>query len=60
MLDKKQNVFERLRGGRPSLDGTGWTQPRFWRPGALQCGLLVSTALTQQPELFRVVLPTVP
>jgi prolyl oligopeptidase len=57
MLDKKQNVFDDFIGAAEWLVASGYTRPgRLAIRGASNGGLLVASAFTQRPELFRAVL----
>jgi len=61
MLEKKQNVFDDYIGAAEHLIQQGWTKPRFLAArGESNGGLLVTAAITQRPDLFRVALPRVP
>jgi prolyl oligopeptidase len=56
MLDKKQNVFDDFIGAAQYLIQQGYTNPsRLAIAGGSNGGLLVGTALTQRPDLFRAV-----
>jgi prolyl oligopeptidase len=57
MLEKKQNVFDDLIGAAEHLIEERYTRPeRLAIRGVSNGGLLVASALTQRPELFRAVL----
>ena len=61
MLLKKQNVFDDFEAAAEYLEKEGWTSPdhlAIW--GGSNGGLLVGTALTQRPELYKVVMCGVP
>jgi prolyl oligopeptidase len=61
MLHKKQNVFDDFIGAAEFLIREKYTRPgRLAIQGASNGGLLVGAAMTQRPELFRVVLCGVP
>jgi prolyl oligopeptidase len=61
MLLKKQNVFDDFAGAARYLIDQGWTSAdhlAIW--GGSNGGLLVGTAVTQHPELYRAVMCGVP
>ena len=61
MLDKKQNVFDDFIAAAEYLIDVGYTKPdRLAIMGGSNGGLLVGAAMTQRPELFRVVVCSVP
>jgi prolyl oligopeptidase len=61
MLDKKQNVFDDFIAAAQKLIADGYTKPdRLGIRGGSNGGLLVGAALTQRPDLFRVVLADFP
>jgi prolyl oligopeptidase len=61
MLDKKQNVFDDLYACVEELVRARVTRPeRLAVAGGSNGGLLVATAITQRPELFRAALCLVP
>jgi prolyl oligopeptidase len=61
MLDKKQNVFDDLYGCAEWLINNKVTSSaKLAVSGGSNGGLLVGTALTQRPELFRAILCGVP
>ena len=61
MLDKKQNVFDDLYACAEELFRARVTRPgRLGVVGGSNGGLLVATAVTQRPELFRAGLSLVP
>ncbi len=61
MLEKKQNVFDDYIAAAQHLFREGWTTPQLLAArGQSNGGLLVSAAITQRPDLFRVALPRVP
>ena len=56
MLDNKQNVFDDFVAAAEWLVDNGYTNPdRLAIRGVSNGGLLVASALTQRPELFRAV-----
>jgi prolyl oligopeptidase len=60
MHEKKQNVFDDFIGAAEYLIALGVTSPaRLAIGGGSNGGLLVGAALTQRPELFGAVLPSV-
>ena len=60
MHEKKQNVFDDFIGAAEYLIAQGYTSPpRLAIGGGSNGGLLVGAALTQRPELFGAVLPSV-
>ncbi|MDW8251374.1 MAG: prolyl oligopeptidase family serine peptidase [Myxococcales bacterium] len=61
MLHKKQNVFDDFLASAEFLIAERYTRPgRLAIQGASNGGLLVGAAMTQRPDLFRVVLCGVP
>ncbi len=57
MLENKQNVFDDFIAAAERLIDAGYTNPeRLAIRGASNGGLLVGSALTQRPELYRAVL----
>jgi prolyl oligopeptidase len=57
MLEKKQNVFDDFIAAAEWLMASGYTRPsRLAIRGASNGGLLVASAFTQRPELYRAVL----
>ncbi len=61
MLTNKQNVFDDFIAAAEHLVASGYTSPdRLAASGGSNGGLLVASALTQRPELFRAVLCTYP
>jgi prolyl oligopeptidase len=61
MLERKQNVFDDFAAAARWLVHSGWAQPGdIAILGGSNGGLLMGAALTQHPELFRVVLCAVP
>ena len=61
MLTKKQNVFDDFIAAAEHLIKSGLTRPeRLAIEGGSNGGLLVGAAMTQRPDLFRVVLCGVP
>jgi prolyl oligopeptidase len=61
MLERKQNVFDDLYACAEELIRAGITRPeRLGIVGGSNGGLLVATAVTQRPELFRAALCLVP
>jgi prolyl oligopeptidase len=61
MRERKQNTFDDFIAAAEHLVREGWTSPqRLAIQGGSNGGLLVGAALTQRPELFRVVLCEVP
>ena len=61
MLENKQNVFDDFIGAAEHLIESGYTRPdRLAISGGSNGGLLVGSAMTQRPELFRAVLCTYP
>jgi len=61
MLDKKQNVFDDFYGAAEWLIAKGYTRSdKLAIRGGSNGGLLVGTAMTQRPDLFRAVICAVP
>jgi len=61
MKHNKQNVFDDFEGAAEFLQKEGWSSPQKTAIlGGSNGGLLVGAALTQRPELYRVVLCDVP
>ena len=61
MLENKQNVFDDFIGAAEYIIEAGYTRPdRLAISGGSNGGLLVGSAMTQRPELFRAVLCTYP
>jgi prolyl oligopeptidase len=61
MLEKKQNVFDDFYAAAEWLIENNYTNPeKIAIRGGSNGGLLVGTALTQRPELFRAVVCTYP
>ncbi len=61
MLDKKQNVFDDFFAAAEWLIANKYTNPkRLAIQGGSNGGLLMGAAMTQRPELFRVVVCQVP
>ncbi|WP_394844152.1 prolyl oligopeptidase family serine peptidase [Pendulispora brunnea] len=61
MLHSKQNVFDDFYGAAEYLIREGYTRPeKMMARGGSNGGLLVGAAITQRPDLFRVVLCEVP
>ena len=61
MLEQKQNVFDDLYACAEELTRANVTRPgKLGIVGGSNGGLLVATAVTQQPELFRAGLSLVP
>ena len=61
MREHKQNTFDDFIAAAELLVKDGWTAPeRLAIQGGSNGGLLVGAAMTQRPELFRVVLCEVP
>jgi prolyl oligopeptidase len=61
MLERKQNVFDDLYACAEELIRAGVTRPeKLGVAGGSNGGLLVATAVTQRPELFRSALCLVP
>jgi prolyl oligopeptidase len=61
MLDRKQTVFDDFVGAAEWLVKNGYTSPaRLAISGGSNGGLLVGAALTQRPDLFRVVVCSYP
>ena len=61
MFGNKQNVFDDFLGAAHYLIDTGWTSPDHLAiTGGSNGGLLMGAAVTQAPELFKVVLCWVP
>jgi prolyl oligopeptidase len=61
MLGKKQNVFDDFYACAEKLVAEGITAPeKLGAMGGSNGGLLVATAITQRPELFRAGLSLVP
>lgn len=61
MLERKQNVFDDLYACADELVRSGITRPgRLGVVGGSNGGLLVATAVTQRPDLFRAGLSLVP
>jgi prolyl oligopeptidase len=61
MRERKQNTFDDFIAAAEYLVREGWTAPaRLAIQGGSNGGLLVGAAMTQRPDLFRVVLCEVP
>jgi prolyl oligopeptidase len=61
MLEKKQNVFDDFIAAAEYLIAAGYTsKDKLAIAGGSNGGLLVGAAMTQHPELFRVVVCSVP
>lgn len=61
MRESKQNVFDDFHGAAEHLQATGWTTAeQLAITGGSNGGLLVGAALTQRPELYRVVVCSAP
>ena len=61
MLENKQHVFDDFIAAAEALIAEGFTIPeRLAISGSSNGGLLVASAMTQRPELFRAVLCTYP
>ena len=61
MLENKQHVFEDFIGAAEHLIAEGYTSPEHLGiTGGSNGGLLVASAMTQRPDLFRAVLCTYP
>jgi prolyl oligopeptidase len=61
MRERKQNVFADFHAAAEYLVEAGWTTPeQLGISGGSNGGLLVGTALTQRPELYRAVVCSAP
>lgn len=61
MLENKQHVFDDFIAASEALIAEGFTSPeRLGISGGSNGGLLVASAMTQRPELYRAVLCTYP